>query len=131
MKERYKEEIEEILRRVGDSPEANAPRRAQKPQGVTRKIPGIQHLAALLKHFVSPGKVLLLGLALLLSALLVRGSAPDMVGFLGWGGLVTLILAYVLFFAHPRPSYEKRWRGTRVNSTHSGWWERLRRWFRR
>lgn len=129
MPEKYKEEIEEILRRTDEvAPAPNAreaekrpvelaqhPHSAHRPsQGSVRRWPAL-----------SPGKILLAGLVLFLLAAVFR------LGILVWVGLAVLVVAYLLFFVKPRSiSYEKRWRGRAVEEGTAEWWWRFKRWFR-
>ena len=52
-----------------------------------------------------------IGLALLLSAILVSAMFPGLLGPIVWLSLILFILGYVLFFARPSAGLEKRWRG--------------------
>ena len=124
MAERYKQEIEEILKQAGDL--GTGPRRAR---------PGLLGLVWLQvvqavggkTWSVKPGRVMLVALALLLTALIggafVQG-AP--VAILAWGGLVLFIVGYAMFFVRP-PTIEKRWRGESIEYGGDSWWDRLRR----
>ena len=122
MSERFQKEIEEILQHSGELPEKEAPRRQE---GKRRIFP------VSFKGFskgLSPGKVLLVSVALLLTALLVRGAAPAFMGLLLWVSLVLFITAYALFFVRWEDRVERRWRGMVVDySTAPSWWQRLRR----
>lgn len=76
---------------------------------------------------ISPGRVMLLAVALLLSYLIVKPFAAGVAGSLAWAGLVLFIVGYALFFIRPPGSkMEKRWRG-RVLDDDDSWWDRLRK----
>lgn len=132
MPEKYKEEIEEILRRTDEvapappnresekrpvdlaQPTHPAHRSSRSSGGSVRRWPAL-----------SPGKILLAGLVLFLLAAVFR------LGILVWVGLAVLVVAYLLFFVKPRSiSYEKRWRGRAVEEGTAEWWWRFKRWFR-
>jgi len=131
MPERYKEEIEEILRRTDEMTPAPPNREAEKrpvdlaqptyPAHRSSRSSGgsVRRWPAL-----SPGKILLAGLVLLLLGAVWQVT-------LLWIGLGLLVAGYLLFFVKPRSiSYEKRWRGRAVEEPTSEWWWRFRRWFR-
>jgi Flp pilus assembly protein TadB len=128
MPEKYKEEIEEILRRTGEMAPAPTAREAERRPVELAQHPHPPDSASGSRGSVrrwpslSPGKILLAGLVLLLVGAFWKG-------FLIWVGLVLLVLAYLLFFVTPRSiSYEKRWRGRAVEERTSVWW-RLKSWF--
>ena len=129
MPERYKEEIEEILRRTGEVAPAPTAREAEKRPVDLAQPPHPAHLShrpsrRLVWRWpaLSPGKILLAGLILFLLAAVFR------LGVLVWVGLGVLVVAYLLFFIKPRPSsYEKRWRGRAVEERTSAW-RRFKGW---
>ena len=76
-----------------------------------------------------------IGLALLLSAILVSVIFPGFLGPIVWLSLIFFILGYVLFFARPSAGPEKRWRGRvieqdRPSPVAGGLWRRVQRWFK-
>lgn len=128
MPEKYKEEIEEILRRTGeDAPAPHAREAEKRPVDLAQPLhPAHRPSRGSVWRWpaLSPGKILLAGLVLLLVGAFWKGV-------LVWVGLVLLVLAYLLFFVTPRSiSYEKRWRGRAVEERDSEWWWRFKRWFR-
>lgn len=130
MAEKYQREIEEILQKTDGSD--GAPSRPKpRHSGPVRRFFSV--LGTRLGHrrlAFSPGKLMLVSLALLLSALLVSRVAPGMVGgILLWGALVVFIAAYALFFIRPGGRHEKRWRGRVIEERRPGptLWARLRR----
>ena len=131
MPERYKDEIEEILRRAGEvAPSdpsqglAKADDEGSKPVRASRGIPAPRFGPRRRWPVVSPGKIMLAGLILfVVAALWVRP--------LVWVGLGMVIVAYLLFFVSPRSiSHEKRWRGRPVEEYESPW-QRVKRWLSR
>ena len=125
MSDRYKREIEEILRQAGDMTGGPEFRRRQS-------LPRLAWIQ-LRDTFggkgwsLSPGRVMLIAVGLLLSALVFRAMVPGgVVALLGWAGLVLLIVGYAMFFVRPR-EFEKRWRGRPVDDSGEPWWQRLRR----
>ena len=125
MSERYKREIEEILRQAGE---------LGTGQGSGKSKPGLLRLVWLniaqsvggKTWSLSPGRIMLVAIALLLSALVARLIAPGLAGLLAWGGLLLFIVGYALFFVRP-PKVEKRWRGERIDYDQGNWWGRFRR----
>ena len=125
MSERYQQEIEEILGKIDELPLHRA-----KPKKLS--FPRIMLTAA--GRFLggrgwnlSPGRIMLGSLVLLLLALLFRASMPGMVAPIAWAAVVLFILGYALFFINPHASNEKRWRGQLIETVPS-WWERFLRW---
>ena len=125
MPQKYQKEIEEILRQAGELSTGPSPKR--RPQGflalawtyVTESVGGNA-------WSLSPGRVMLIGGSLLLSALIVQAVAPGLVGIFAWAGLILLILGYAMFFVRPR-RMEKRWRGQPIDYRGDTLWSRLRR----
>ena len=122
MSEKYKREIEDILQRAG---ELGAGGRRRRPRrgfvGLiwTRLVQSVGGKT----WSLSPGRVMLAGLVVLLAAWLV-GSTPAT--FLGFAGLLLLIVGYAMFFVRP-PKVEKRWRQRPIDYGRNNWWDRLRR----
>ncbi len=127
MSERYQREIEEILQEAGDL----------EPSGVSVGTkPGFWALARSYlgqslggkRWSLSPGRVMLVAVSLLLAALVLRSALPGVgvVGPLAWAGLLLFIVGYGLFFIKP-PKIEKRWRGQPLDGGGESLWSRLRR----
>ena len=131
MPEKYQEEIEEILRGLGEkAPTNTAAREPQKPPDdapvISRRgTPPRQVVPQKGRAWprVTPGKLALIGLiVLLIGALWVRP--------LIWVGLGFLVGAYILFFIKPRSiSVEKRWRGKAMEEETSPW-EKIKSWLK-
>ena len=129
MPERYKREIEEILRQAG---EVSSGGRGQRPRGGIPRVLWRQLIDSLggKGWSITPGRVMLAAVCLLLSAAIVRAFAPGFVGLLFWAGLILFIVGYAMFFMRPKSmpkSIEKRWRGRPVEDREESWWQRLRR----
>ena len=124
MSERYKKEIEEILQQAG---ELAPSKRSRGSSSSFLKLIWLNLARAVggKTWSLSPGRVMLIGLALLLSALIMQAVVPGIVALLAWGGLVLLIVGYAMFFIRP-PKIEKRWRGQSIDYGDT-WWDRLRR----
>ena len=132
MPEKYKDEIEEILKRAGEA----APGRTtdgseghpeDQPRGresmVSRQGPAPRGRPSQHRPSITPGKLMLLGVILLI------------VGFkfwpLIWVGLAILAGGYMMYFVAPRSiSYDKRWRGRSVEDAPKSQWDRLKRWIK-
>jgi len=130
MPEKYQEEIEEILKQVGEAPPGDPPSRSERPledrphtRQPSRRAPAPHHGSSPRWPTITPGKILLSGLILIVVAAFLK------LGTLVWIGLGLLVVAYLFFFITPRPvSYEKRWRGQPLDEGHSSPWERFKRW---
>ncbi|MFH1141078.1 MAG: hypothetical protein V1724_05310 [Chloroflexota bacterium] len=108
MSEKYQREIEEILVNIED---LRSHRASQKRRGfLPASRATLGSLVGGRGWHLSPGRIMLGSLALLLVALLLKSSMPGLVAPMVWTGIVLFILGYALFFINP-PSYEKRWRG--------------------
>ena len=121
MPEKYKEEIEEILRRTGEVAPPPTAREADRRTAEFAPPTTPARRSVLSWPALSPGKLLLAGLILLLV-----GAFWQV--WLLWTGLGLLVAAYLLFFVKPRSvSYEKRWRGRAVEERGSVW-QKLKGW---
>ena len=122
MSERYQREIEEILGQINGEPQHTA---RPKKRGFGRAV-----IAAIGRFLggrgwnLSPGRIMVGSLVLLLLAALFRASMPGLVAPIAWAAVIVFILGYALFFINPHPSNEKRWRGRLIETT-PGWWERF------
>lgn len=125
MPEKYQEEIEEILRQAGDLRPPSHGRRARGSIWRLVWLHIVQSLGG--KAFsLSPGRIILAALALLLSTLIVRAIVPGLVVPLAWAGLLLFLVGYAMLFVKPR-KMEKRWRGQPLEQSGESWWDRLRR----
>ena len=130
--EKYKEEIEEILKRAGEAAPRGSPGKLEKPPddrppesrparraAEPRSNPGRRFPS------ITPGKLMLAGVIIFLIGIKVWP--------LIWVGLATLVGAYLLYFVTPRSiSYEKRWRGQPIEEGEtSSSWDRIKRWLKR
>ncbi|HEU0021592.1 MAG TPA: hypothetical protein VFR55_07975 [Dehalococcoidia bacterium] len=129
MPEKYQEEIEDILRGMGEKTLTGASRGSEKPADDAPVVSRQAHSPAPIANktslwaMVSPGKLAVIGLVLLLiGAFWVRA--------LVWIGLGFLVGAYLLVFVKPRSNpMGKRWRGQAIDQEGT-WWDRFRRWFK-
>ena len=134
MPDQYQKEIEDILKKA----EAEAPLPSAQPR---RNLRGMvwQYARQSLNSTawgISPGKIMLVALAILLAAFLLRPIVPGMFGLLAWAGLIIFIVAYGMVFLRPSKSRGERkmWRGRYIDDEPSGassWWQGVKRRFRR
>ncbi|MSP79119.1 MAG: hypothetical protein EXR67_06160 [Dehalococcoidia bacterium] len=123
MRERYREEIEEILAgHVGKFGSKGVRRR----HGLWQRVSSLRFW-----NIFSPGRILVTSLILILGALLVRGAAPDVMTVVFWLGLIGFIAAYAMFLVHWGNKADKRWRGRPVrDSNKTAWFDRWKKNFR-
>lgn len=126
MPERYQREIEDIL---GQADELSAGEQTPNRRSFIRGA--FSYVGSALSgqgRRISPGKILLTSLALVLVAALFKAVLPGIVApVLLWAAVIIFILGYALFFINTSDSQEKRWRG-RLVEEHPTFWDRLRSW---
>ena len=126
MSEKYQREIEDILGHIEDPAQRKAgPRRT----GLFRMfLNAFGRFLGGKGWNLSPGRIMLGSLSILLVALLFSASMPGVLGAaLAWGAVILFILGYALFFINPSSSYEKRWRGQAIETPPTLWERFLRR----
>jgi hypothetical protein len=113
MSQRYQKEIEEILEQVNEEPPRPGRGGSSQSRGDARlappRPPRSSSRFGLLQ--VSPGRLMLIGLASLFIALISLSLLPMLAAPSAWVGIGLFIVAYVLFFLKPRRTVERRWRG--------------------
>jgi hypothetical protein len=134
MSERYQQEIEDILRQVSESPSLVKPMEISGHPLLTRLSRMGRSMGNLI--YLNPGRIIFIGMALLLSAIFISAIVPGLVGPIVWSGLILFILAYALFFARTKPNVEKRWRGRLIENQPYSWSEggrlgKFHRWLKR
>ena len=130
MPEKYKDEIEEILRKAGEAAPRHPPKASERqPEDRPRepvanpRLPAQETRTGPRVPTITPGKVMLAGVVLFLIGI---KFTP-----LIWIGLAMLVGAYLLYFVKPRSiTYEKRWRGRSVEDTPTDPLNKLKRWFK-
>ena len=128
MSEKYQREIEEILKQAGDL-KSTAKRGPKPPKGSFWRLIWLYVKRSLGGKVwsLSPGRIMLVAVSLLLAALIVRPIGfGGFVAPFAWTGLLLFIVAYAMFFVHP-PKLDKRWRGQSVEGEKKSWWDRFRR----
>lgn len=134
MPDQYQREIEDILRKA----EAQAPRQSLRSLVWQYARQSMSNSA----WPISPGKLMLTAVALLLVAAILRAMLPMVFGPLAWAALVVFIIAYAMFFIKPSkranggaPGARKMWRGHYIDdepeSASKSMKDRVRRIFRR
>jgi hypothetical protein len=127
MSSKYQREIEEILEKAGDLESSRRSRRAARhslPRLVWLYVK--RSLSGKLWS-LSPGRVMLFGLVLLLSTLVVRPFVNGVSGYLAWAGLLISIVGYGMVLVKPPTTGERHWRGQPIDSPGESWWGRFRR----
>ena len=125
MPERYKDEIEEILKQAGELAPAQE-RRARGPSLL--RLIGLYVRNALGGSLfsISPGRVMVSAVLILLAALIFSRMVPGIGGPLALAALLLFIVGYGWIFVKP-PKIEKRWRGQPLDEGGDSWWDRFRR----
>ena len=125
MPDRYKREIEEILKQAGG---LKGTRQGQKPrQSVWRLILLYISRAVGGKAWsLRPSRIMLIAVCLILAALLFGRILAGIGSPLALAGLLLFIVGYGLFLVKP-PNIEKRWRGQPLDDEGGAWWDRFRR----
>ena len=128
MSSKYQREIEEILEKSGDLGSTRAPNRPPEEKESLFRLVGLYIKNALSgeRWSLSPGRVMLIGLLLLLSMLIVMQFVPGIPGLLAWAGLLIFIVGYGMVLAKP-PKIEKRWRGQSMEENGESLWNRFLR----
>ena len=123
MPEKYEREIEEILAKS-----SKGSKRSNTNKSLLNMIFRYLNQSVSVRNFkISPGRIMLIGICLLLLSLIIRTFAPTWTSFFAWTGLLILILGYFLFFLGSKNSSpEKRWRGRPIE-TKSKWTDRFKR----
>ena len=123
MPEKYEREIEEILAKS-----SKGSKRSNTSKSLLNMIFRYLNQSVSVRNFkISPGRIMLVGIRLLLLSLIIRTFAPTWTSFFAWTGLLILILGYFLFFLGSKNSSpEKRWRGRPIE-TKSKWTDRFKR----
>ena len=132
MKDKYQEEIEEILRKAGEpAPDKSARQSERHPEDRPRdgraspRSPVQRPQGSQRRWTISSGKLLVAALALL-----VIGWASKVLPLM-WIGLIALAAAYLLYFLKPRTmQQEKRWRGRSVEDGGTSMWDWVKRRFK-
>ena len=126
MPEKYRREIEDLLSQIEGQHETVELKKPSSSRGLFK---------AIIRFFggkgwsITPGRIMMASVALLLIALLFSSSMPGLLApLIGWGAVVIFILGYALFFINPSGSYEKMWRGQPIDEPPpANLWEKLRR----
>ena len=116
MPDKYEEEIDEILRQAGEltSGKGGARRHSSFLGLIWLQIKRSLGGRAL---SISPGRVMLVAVVLLLTALVMR------ISLVAWAGLILFIVGYAMFFVKPKPDLARRSVGVASRSsmaTHRG-----------
>lgn len=129
MPEKYRREIEEILQKLEEAP---VPQRHRMRRRLSSLVRPLEWLFRKKYWRPSPGRVMLVSLVLLVTALAFQaaGVFARAVMPMIWVAVALFVVSYALMFIRPPGKYEKRWRGSRVEDQSPAWKERLRRWLK-
>ena len=125
MPEKYQKEIEDLLDNLSSLP--RGPARKRQPSLLRAVLGGIGALLGGRGWSISPGRIMLGAVILLLTAWWFTTMLPALAGLVAWAAVILFILGYAFFFISPRNTYQKRWRGEPLEQAPSPWWTRFRR----
>ncbi len=125
MPDRYKREIEKILEQAGETPALRQDREEQTPSFGRLLLLYLRRSAGGRTRSLRPGRLMFIGVSLLVLALIFSRLVPGVGAGLALAGLLLFIVAYAMFFVKS-PRVEKRWRGQSLDVT-SSWWDRFRK----
>ena len=132
MANRYQREIEEILEQVNEKAPSGSRPRGRAPQAQRARSGGRPRSGAGPRAAFTSGRLMLAGVILIISSLLLIGLVPSLAGPAVWLGIFLLVTGYVVHFAKPRRTVERRWRGESIeDQPESRGMERLWRWLTR
>ena len=127
--EQYKSEIEEILKKA--EIEAPIPIRPRKTSFFSMLVRYARQSLEGKAWSVTPGRIVLVAVSLLLVAAITRVAVPGFFGPLAWAGLGIFIIGYALFFIKPPKGPDQRWREQPLDDAPTGpkatWIDRVRR----
>ncbi len=132
MSDKYKKEIEEILKQADDvmpkDRAGSSPRPAGDSGGRFGQLGRVSRGKGLR---ISPSKLMLASFGLLLLGLILGAIGIGNVVVFVVAGLVLFVIAYALFFIRPSGSYsyDKRWRG-RIIDERPTLLDRVKQWLR-
>ena len=123
MPEKYELEIEEILAKS-----SKTSKRPDTSKSFLNMLFKYLNQSVRVRNFkISPGRIMLVGICLLLLSLIIRTFAPTWTSFFAWTGLLILILGYFLFFLGSKNSApQKIWRGRPIE-TKTKWIDRFKK----
>lgn len=116
--EQYESEIEEILRQA--DLEAPTPIRPRKSSFSSLLMQYARQSLEGKAWSITPGRIVLVAVSLLLVAAITRMVMPSVFGPLAWAGLLLFIIGYGMFFVKPPKGPEQRWRGQPLDDVGSG-----------
>ena len=119
MPERYREEIEEILKQAGEIAPSQPIRRSRPSIWGLIGLYVRQSLSGRLLS-ISPGRIMVAALVILLLALVFGRVGPGIGAPLALAALLLFIVGYAWIFLKP-PKIEKRWRGEPVDDDADSW----------
>ena len=130
MSDKYKQEIEEILKQAEVIMPKDKASPSAQPAGTSEGFfKQLSYFPRSKQLTISPSKLMLASLGLLLLSLVLGAIGIGSMVIVVVAGLVLFVIAYALFFVRPRASYEKRWRG-RVIEASPNLWDQFRRWLK-
>lgn len=135
MPDYYQKEIEDILRKAEEDAPLPLPQSKQSLRSLIWQY--VRQSLSGSGWSITPGRLMLAAVSILLAALVLRFMLPGVVGPLAWVGLIIFIIAYGMFFVGKpanRNAGGKMWRGRYIddepNEGGQSLLDRIRRRFR-
>lgn len=126
MPDKYKRQVEDILRRVeSEHPPLTSSNRLGGPGGKDNSR--FHDLIQRWKPNFPVGKFMAGSLALLLIAVILSATGSNIANLFAIMGVAIFVVSYLLLFLMPRKPYEKRWRGRLIEEDQS-FFSKIRRW---
>ncbi|MCL0043939.1 hypothetical protein M1N24_00205 [Dehalococcoidia bacterium] len=122
MSEKYQREIEHLLGTIQELPPKETKKNMRNFS--SRLLAAAGQLWDGGNITLSPGRVILSSLLLILIAVLFKASMPGLVAPIAWTAVILFIVGYAMSCINPSRTYEKRWRGRAIEHR-PGWWERF------
>jgi len=134
MRDKYEREIEELLEKL-DRSDHFVPQGPRRPRqsGFSRWIQTLRRNALGMKIQLTPGWLMVGGVALMMLSIFLRPVLHGMAVPLGVAGILCFFAAYLFAFRRQNTTFyrEKRWRGQIIElPRRNSWRYKISRWLR-
>ena len=115
MTKNYKDEIEEILNKARELQKAN--KTSKHSDSFYQKLNKILFSK---EWKIAPGYIISLGIALILTFIILRNVESVFISMSGWLGLALVVFGYSIIFVKPAKT-KKTWRGREIDYEKNNW----------